>query len=68
MTMTSIPAGYEKISRQIKKDSSEVLERILKTRSIEAFPKIPKKKQLNGVGAAEAFPIQGVLKYHGLAD
>ncbi len=34
----------------------------------EAYPRFPEGGQPEGAAAARAYPIQGILKYHGLAD
>jgi len=68
MTMTKIPAEFKGISGEIKRDADLILDRVLKNRSIEDFPKVAKRAELSGSGAAVAYPIQGVLKYHGMPD
>jgi len=36
--------------------------------AIEPYPRQPLQGRSSGVAAARAYPIQGILKYHGLAD
>ncbi len=67
---TSVPSDYKDMVAPMKADH-EALLRLLKKSgySIEDYPKkIPQKKELNGEALAVAYPIQGILKYHGMPD
>ncbi len=35
---------------------------------VDAYPRLEGKGSAKGLGAAKAYPIQGILKYHGIAD
>ena len=66
---TQIPAGFEKVSEIMKKHHYEILSELKRRNySIEDFPRVEERSSLNGEGAAKAYPIQGILKYHGMSD
>ena len=66
---TQIPAGFEKVSEIMKKHHYEILSELKgRNYSIEDFPQVEERSSLNGEGAAKAYPIQGILKYHGMSD
>ncbi len=65
---TEIPKGFEEISRQMAKDNREILAALEKNYKIEQYPKIGRKNALDGEALASAYPIQGILKYHGMSD
>jgi len=64
---TRVPEGFENISETMKQHHFEILERLKKKYRIEEFPETEKRK-FSGASAAKAYPIQGILKYHGLSD
>ncbi|MHA1491707.1 MAG: GHMP kinase [Promethearchaeota archaeon] len=54
---------------QLKKDHDEILDYLIKKEYIiQSLPKNPKVKKDHGEALALAYPIQGVLKYHGYAN
>ncbi len=65
---TNIPKGFEEIAKKMKESNERILEYINKKYKIEDYPSVPKLDNLEGEGAAIAYPIQGILKYHGLSD
>lgn len=66
---TSVPIGFEEISETMKKSNERILNYLSNSGyKIENYPKVPKLAKLEGEGAAVAYPIQGILKYHGLSD
>ncbi len=65
---TAIPKGFEKESREMKSLNNKILAFLRKRYNVEKYPDVPKKKSLEGEACVEAFPMQGILKYHGMAD
>lgn len=66
---TNIPKGFEEISKTMKEHYEEILSSLNKHNyNTENFPEIEELSSLNDVGAAKAYPIQGILKYHGMSD
>lgn len=66
---TIIPKGFEDISAVLKEDYKTLLNELTnRDYVIEEFPDVPEKKNLSGSGAVLSYPIQGILKYHGMTD
>lgn len=66
---TNVPKGFEDISKKMKESNGRVLNHLLNSGyKIEDYPSVPELDKLEGEGAAIAYPIQGILKYHGLSD
>lgn len=66
-TKTRVEKGFEETAKKMEKDNKEILQK-LNNYKIEEYPEIEKKKNLDGEALAQAFPIQGILKYHGMSD
>ncbi|MDO8428701.1 MAG: GHMP kinase [Candidatus Diapherotrites archaeon] len=67
-TATKIEQGFEDIALQMKKDNDEIVKEVKKNYTIQDYPAIEKKNKLDGIAVAQAYPIQGILKYHGMSD
>ncbi len=65
---TKIPSGFEDIAKLMKSHNEIILEHLRKYRKIEDFPEVPQMKNLDGEAVALGYPIQGILKYHGMTD
>ena len=65
---TEIPKEIEDISATLKAHTEEIRKRVLRSHKIEEYPQIEKTKILDGIGFARSYTMQGVLKYHGMAD
>lgn len=65
---THIPQGFRKEALRMKALNFQLLSYLSKKYRIEKYPKIPVKKELDGEGYAFAYPMQGILKYHGMPD
>lgn len=66
---TITPKGFEDISDVLKEDYKILLNELTnRDYVIEEFPDVPEKKKLSGNGAVLSYPIQGILKYHGMTD
>ncbi len=66
---TVIPAGFENVYEEMKLNNDVILKKLMSYRKIQEFPEIPENiGSLNGEGAALGYPIQGILKYHGMSD
>ncbi len=66
---TVIPPAFEDISAILKVHNEILLNELLKRKHIiNDFPDVPEKKKLSGNGAVLSYPIQGILKYHGMTD
>ena len=67
--MTHIPKGFEEIAGTMQHAHQEILTRLHDYGyTIEAYPRFDAPGNPKGVAAAKAHPMQGILKYHGLAD
>lgn len=67
-TKTKIEKGFEDIAKRMGQDNLEILKELKRHYKIEEYPEIEKKKKLEGTAIAQAHPIQGILKYHGMSD
>lgn len=66
---TKIPEGFEEISHIMRRDYEIILSELEKRGyKTPEFPDVEEKSYLDGIGAALAYPIQGILKYHGMSD
>lgn len=63
---TKIPKGFEKEAKEMKQFNEKIL-RFLGAK-VKNYPKIPKKTSFDGEAYVQAYPMQGILKYHGMAD
>ena len=67
--MTHIPKGFEEIAGTMQQAHQEILTRLHDTGyTIEDYPHFSAPGNPKGIAAAKAHPMQGILKYHGLAD
>lgn len=67
--MTHIPAGYAELAA-ILRDDDAAIRRLLATYGVH-WPDYPQGfdgVRTAGVAAARAYPMQGILKYHGMSD
>lgn len=66
---TAIPAGFEDVQQAMRRDHARILE-ALAQHGLHApeYPDLRGAGHPAGVAAARAYPIQGILKYHGLSD
>ncbi len=68
-TPTAIPDGFEAIAAEMQQTHEAILRRLAAANyAIPAYPTFDAPGNPRGVGAARAHPMQGILKYHGLAD
>ncbi len=65
---TLIPDGFSDIASFWKSENSRILSYLKEHYNVPAFPKLPKKAELGGRAVSKAYPIQGILKYHGICD
>jgi phosphomevalonate decarboxylase len=66
---TLIPSNFEDTVLPMREAHAKILE-ALKSDGIvfEDYPRVEKTGKPKGVAAAKAYPIQGILKYHGMTD
>jgi diphosphomevalonate decarboxylase len=68
MTETLMPPGFEDILDPMRRDHARILATLARHGlGVEDWPR-DLAPNPSGAAAAKAYPIQGVLKYHGLAD
>ena len=66
---TFVPADYHDMIAEMKESNGIILSKLRALGyKIEDYPQLAGKGQSKGKAAARAFPIQGILKYHGMAD
>jgi diphosphomevalonate decarboxylase len=69
MTPTSIPDGFDAIAGEMRAVNDAVLAHLARAGYvIPVYPVFDAPGDPRGVAAATAHPMQGILKYHGLAD
>jgi diphosphomevalonate decarboxylase len=69
MTHTSIPAGFESTATDMRAAHMRIMAHLqMRGYAIPDYPVFDAPGNPNGRGAARAHPMQGILKYHGLAD
>ncbi len=69
MIKTKIPAEYQKEAEEDRKYFKEIFQQIKKEYNTKSYPtKITTKQTNNKTATAIAYPIQGILKYHGMPD
>jgi diphosphomevalonate decarboxylase len=67
--MTQIPKGFEDIAAIMRAAHADILAALHKHGlAFEDYPTFSQPGNPSGVAAAKAHPMQGILKYHGLAD
>jgi diphosphomevalonate decarboxylase len=66
---TYVPAEFATLAEQMRADHEQLLA-ALRARNLgfDEYPQFEQRGNEHGVGAARAFPMQGVLKYHGMSD
>ena len=66
---TAIPDGFHDVSAALRCDHECIVQSLVERGlGAEPSPHLASTGARAGVAAAKAYPIQGVLKYHGLAD
>jgi len=65
---TKVPDGFSDIAKFWEDENASVLSYLKKNFNVPAFPTLPKKPELEGRAVSKAYPIQGILKYHGICD
>ncbi len=69
MTATTIPANFEDTLVPMREAHTNIVARLAQHRlSFDAYPVFAGPGNPRGIAAAKAHPMQGILKYHGLAD
>jgi diphosphomevalonate decarboxylase len=69
MTPTAIPPGFEDIAADMRAAHTRIMARLHELGyAIPDYPVFDAPGNPRGRGAARAHPMQGILKYHGLAD
>lgn len=69
MTPTQIPPGFEEMVAPMRLAHEDILARLAQYgHIIPDYPTFVVAGNPRGVAAAKAHPMQGILKYHGLAD
>ncbi|HSH00998.1 MAG TPA: GHMP kinase [Anaerolineae bacterium] len=69
MQETKIPAGYEDMVGVMRADHEQILAALAaEGYEVEDYPDLAGQGRPQGAAAAKAYPIQGVLKYHGMTD
>ncbi len=67
--MTTIPAGFAELIPAMAAANSRILAALAEHGvAVPPYPTSLPPPNLHGRAAAQAYPMQGVLKYHGLAD
>jgi diphosphomevalonate decarboxylase len=67
--MTQVPAGFDDIALEMRAAHERLLQALVgRGYVISAYPVDKPAARPDGQAAALAYPIQGVLKYHGLSD
>jgi diphosphomevalonate decarboxylase len=67
--MTQIPKGFEEIAATMRAANGDILAALHKHGiAFEDYPTFTQPGNPSGAAAAKAHPMQGILKYHGLAD
>ncbi len=67
--MTQIPKGFEEIAATMRAANTDILAALHKHGiAFEDYPSFTQAGNPSGAAAAKAHPMQGILKYHGLAD
>ena len=67
--MTQVPAGFDDIALEMRAAHDRLLVALAERGyAIPAYPVDKPTACADGQAAALAYPIQGVLKYHGLSD
>jgi len=66
---TAIPSGFEDVVPPMQEAHQRILQGLAGYGLIpESYPDVQGSGRPAGIAAARAYPIQGILKYHGLAD
>jgi diphosphomevalonate decarboxylase len=69
MSSTTLPAGFESIATEMRAAHESIVARLRKLGyAIPDYPCFDTPGNPRGRAAARAHPMQGILKYHGLAD
>jgi diphosphomevalonate decarboxylase len=69
MTITQIPAGFDDILPAMRAANEQILAALAgHGLPVAAYPRELPAPATRGQAAARAYPMQGVLKYHGLSD
>ena len=69
MVNTSIPSGFESIADEMREAHERVTARLRADGyMLQEYPAFDAPGDPHGRAAARAHPMQGILKYHGLAD
>jgi diphosphomevalonate decarboxylase len=67
--MTNTPEGFDDTLDAMREANRRILDALSSAGyAIQPYPTVFPAPNERGIAAAEAFPMQGVLKYHGLAD
>lgn len=67
--MTHLPKGFEDIAATMRAAHADILAALHKHGiAFEDYPAFSQPGNPSGAAAAKAHPMQGILKYHGLAD
>src|SRR3990170_1202563 len=66
---TNIPLGYEDTVATMRQAQTEIISALNGAGiTIQEYPSALVPAKSSGIAAAVAYPIQGILKYHGLSD
>ncbi len=69
MTTTHIPASFQDTVPAMRAAHEEILRLLARYGvAVDDYPDVRGQGRPEGIAAARAYPIQGVLKYHGMAD
>ncbi|GAB4443444.1 MAG: GHMP kinase [Chloroflexi bacterium OHK40] len=67
--MTTIPPGFEDTIPAMREAHTRILDALARHGMlVPPYPATTPEPNERGIAAARAYPMQGVLKYHGLAD
>lgn len=67
--MTLVPAGFAELATEMRTAHERLLAELSRRGYVVSpYPAERPKGRPDGQAAALAYPIQGVLKYHGLSD
>lgn len=65
---TYVPPEYADMVKTMEEAHGRLIDKLITTGyKLEKYPKLNKANS-NGIAAAKAYPIQGILKYHGMTD
>ncbi|HHX65009.1 MAG TPA: GHMP kinase, partial [Chloroflexi bacterium] len=65
---TRVPTGFEDMVAPMRAAHQRIIEALGEDAPVRVNPDVQGQGHESGVAAARAYPIQGILKYHGITD